>query len=192
MLTLGACLLSASAFADIRDEATGAVFPSEVNFSYGGKDYKLQATGVTTRKKLIVKVYSIASYLQDAASVTGDKFQAFLSDDKAKQLTLKWVHDVDTTKIKDTYREGFSKAFPSGISGQLQSDIDKFLGLFKTDVHSGDETVLRWIPGGVIEVSHNGTKQGTVTNPELARGLWSIWFGENSIVNRNNLVSLIK
>ena len=56
----------------------------------------------------------------------------------------------------------------------------------------GDETVLRWIPGGVVEVWQNGTQKGMVKNSELAKGLWSIWFGENSIVNRNNLVSLIK
>ena len=107
ILTLSACLFSVGGFAEITDESTGEIFPSEVIFKNGGKDYHLQATGVATRKKLIVKVYSIASYLEDPATAVGaDKFQVFTTDGKAKQLSMKWVHDVDVTRIQDAYKEG--------------------------------------------------------------------------------------
>ena len=194
-LTAFLCLSSAFLFAEdtIQDKATGVTFPKEVAFQYDAKDYKLQATGVATRKKFFVKIYSIASYIEEGANTNGpDKLQAFLQDDKAKQLTMKWVYDADAQKVQNGYLESFKASLSADQYNQLQNEINTFVQYFNKDIKKGDEHILRWFPGGTVVVLINGSKVGTIKNVEFAKALWSIWFGPKSVVDRNNLVSLVK
>lgn len=194
-VTLCTCLFSIclSAEDNIRDNSTGEVFPQEISFEHNGKQYQLQATGVTTRKKLIIKVYSIAHYLQkNIEKPNADKIQEILSDDYAKQLTMKWVRDVTFDNLQETYRESFRKVFTNQEYATRQGDIDTYIKFFKNGAHRGEEFVLRWLPGGYVEVLINGEKVGSITNKEFAKGLWSIWFGNKSVVNRQELISLMK
>lgn len=107
------CFFSFTAYAeDIRDSATGETFPREISFQHNGNDYHLHCTGVATRKKFFVKVYSVANYLQDGAtSTSADAFQHMLEDDNAKQLTLKFVRDVGADKIVEGYQDSFKRSF---------------------------------------------------------------------------------
>lgn len=177
----------------IKDNATDATFPSEISVENSGKTFKLQATGVATRKKLIVKVYSIAHYIEDAASFSKTNFfQEVLKDGKAKQFTMKWVRNVPAEKVLEAYHESFNKVLAGKESPQVKESIEKFLTFFNQEAKTGDEYILRWLPGGVIEVNLNGKSAGSVTNNDFAAALWSIWFGENSIVNRDQLISQLR
>lgn len=187
------CFLSVGLYAqtqtDVRDSTTGTTFPSTVSFQHEGKTYNLQATGVATRKKLIINVYSVAHYLQEGAEPLSDKLEEIMSDKNAKQLTLKWLRNVDAKRVQDGYRESFQKA---GIDySHLESDINQYIQFFSQDVQKGDEHVLRWLPEGYVEVLINGSTAGSITDTAFARALWRIWFGQNSVVNRNNLISLM-
>lgn len=187
------CLLSLSLFAEVRDNTTGEVFPSDVSFTHEGTQFNLQATGVSTRKKFFVTVYSIAHYLQNAADIHGgNKFQEILQDGKAKQFILKWERNVDSGKVQEGFQESFKKALSGSEYKQLQNQIAQFIQFFNHEVKKGDEHILRWIPGGYVEVIINGNKAGSITNQEFAKGLWNIWFGEKSVVDRNQLISLMK
>ena len=176
----------------IKDNISGELFPKTVSFDHNGKQYHLEATGATTRKKLIIKVYSLAHYLQKKEGRNaGDRFQSILRDDVAKQFTMRWLHNVDVDKIQEAYQDGFRKNLSPDVYNRLQNEIDQFISFFNQPAKKGDEYILRWIPGGMVEVHMNGKKAGSVTNPDLARGLWSIWVGDKSIVNRDQLVSLM-
>lgn len=178
---------------EISDKSTGVLFPSQVTFDYNGKQYVLDATGVSTRKKFFINVYSVAHYLQKGnGSSETDKINQIMQDGKAKQLTIKWVHNVEADKIQSGYHESFQNALAGSNDAQLQNQIDQYIAFFNQDAKKGDEHILRWIPGGIIEVIINGNKAGTITNKDFARLLWSIWFGQKSVVNRDNLVSLMK
>jgi Chalcone isomerase-like len=197
-LTLAMFLFSMHASAEvatdqeIRDSATGEAFPKEVSFTHDGKDYQLQCTGVATRKKFFIKVYSIASYLQKGAeSKSGDKFQLFGQDDNAKQLTLKWVHEASPKQVQEAYQESFKNAFSDADYTRLKGDIDRFTQFFNGGAKKGDQQILRWLPGGYVEVILNGQRAGSLTNKDFAKGLWSVWFGQKSPVDRNNLISLM-
>lgn len=188
------CLFSISLFAEeIRDNSTGITFPNEVSFSENGKEFRLQATGVATRKKFFVKVYSIASYLQEGqANISQDKFAQIMQDDKAKQLTIKWFHDASAEKVQDGYKESFRKVLSDTDYNQLQKEIETYVHFFNQNVQKGDEHILRWIPGGNVVVIINGNKVGNINNQDFAKGLWNIWFGPHSVVDRDNLTSLMK
>jgi hypothetical protein len=194
-LTLCASLFSMGLQAqdNIVDNSTHESFPREVSFDYNGKQYQLEATGVATRKKLIIKVYSIAHYLQKGLETSGaDKMQQIMSDDTAKQFTLKWVRDVGVDKIQEAFQDSFRRVFPGQEYDQMQNEIQAFTQLFNQAAHRGDEYVFRWLPGGNIDVLINGKKVGSVANKEFAKGLWSIWIGPHSVVNSQELISLMK
>jgi hypothetical protein len=177
----------------ITDSSTKLSFPKEVSFDYEGKSYKLEATGVATRKKLIIKVYSIAHYLQQEALKSGDdKMQAIMSDDFAKQFTMKWVRDVTSSQQRDGFQESLHKVFTKEQYVQLEKEISTFLNFFSQNAQKGDEYVIRWIPGGHIEVDLNGKKAGIITHKAFAEGVWNIWFGNTGVVNKNDLISLLQ
>lgn len=176
----------------ITDEATGLAFPDEVSFNYLEKSYQLQATGVAVRKKLFFNIYSIAHYTQKGAPSKGDKFQDIINDGHAHQLTIKWARDVDALDIQ----EGFEEALKNGMSGptrsKLKSAIISFVAMFSRSTVEGEEHVIRLVPEGIIEVFVNGKAVGKITNPDLAKGVWNMWFGPESVVNREDLVALMK
>jgi hypothetical protein len=186
------CACSVYADTEVTDKATGESFPASISFNADGKDYQLEATGVSTRKKLIIKVYSVAHYLQKGATAGSDKLQTILSDLNAKQLSIKWVRAVPADKVKDGYNESFKTAIQDPAYTQVQSAIKTYLAFFNQDVQKGDEHIIRWIPGGTIEVLINGKTAGTIKDPEFAKGLWNIWFGNKSVVNRDALMNLMK
>lgn len=177
----------------IKDNSTDQTFPVEVSIDSNGKSFKAQATGVATRKKLIVKVYSIAHYIEDAASFNKSNFfQEVLKEGKAKQFTMKWVRDVPVDKVQEAYHDSFNKVLAGKGTPQVNQSVEKFLTFFNAEAKKGDEYVLRWIPGGTVDVQINGKNVGVVTDKDFAAALWSIWFGENSVVNRDQLISQLK
>lgn len=173
---------------EIQDPSTGVVFPSEVSFEYNGKEFHLQATGVSTRKKFFVKVYSIASYLEKRADTSGNILQAIMQTDQAKQLTMKWVHEASIERVRNGYQESFQNTLTSDQYGQLRNEIETFISFFSQAVQKGDEHILRSLPGGVVDVIINGRRVGSIPNQEFAKALWSLWFGEKSVVNRDQLL----
>jgi len=173
--------------AEIKDPSTGAVFPTEISFSADGNNYELDTTGVATRKKFFVKVYSVASYLQKDGFPSGE---AALADDQyAKQLSMKWSRYVDGQRVADGFKDSLNKIFSKEELAAVQADLDKFYEITSKDVQEGEETILRWIPGGTVEVYANGSKTGTIQNEAFAKGLWKVWFGKNSVVDRKDLTS---
>jgi hypothetical protein len=131
-------------------------------------------------------VYGIASYIEDPASVkNGDVFANIIDSKKAKQLSIIWVRDIEGKKVQDGFVESLGKV------GASKQDIDKFVRFFG-NVHVGDSHIIRSLPDGSITVSYNGEEKGSIKNPEFAKALWSIWFGKDSVVKRDQLVSQLK
>ncbi len=192
-LFLTLLFVTASAQAELVDRLTGVSFPDEISFNAEGKEYNLHATGVSTRKKFFVKVYSVAHYIQDGTQIqSADPFNSVLQDDKAKQLTIKWTYNAKARKIQDGYREAFRNDLSRSEYQQLQNDIQKYIGFMNKNMREGDQTVLRWLPDGQVDVLINGNQVGSIRNRAFAEALWSIWFGPKSVVNRNQLISSMK
>jgi hypothetical protein len=127
-----------------------------------------------------------------AEGAGGDFFSQILDSKKAKQLTMVYVRNIEKERIIDGYRESFKKILGSEEAGKMQDKINSFLAFFDQNIKSNDQNVLRWLPDGTVEVYYNGQMKGKVKDEQFGRSLWSIWFGKNSVVNRNQLVSLLK
>lgn len=191
---LGLATFSGNAYAadTIVDKATGVDFPSQVTFEFGDANYTLEATGVATRKKFFIKVYSIAHYLQDPVKGNAaDVLLEVFNDSKAKQFTLHWVRGVDASRIHGGFAESFEKTMTDAEKTSLKAETEKFLGFFTHDVKAGDLSVIRWIPGGTIEVLYNDTVVGNIVSQAFAKSVWDIWFGPHSVVEKDRLIENI-
>lgn len=174
----------------VKESSTGKSFPSAISVAVGGKSLPLSLTGTTVRKKIIVKVYAVAHYMQDPPTgKEADLYAAVLADGKAKQLTMEFVREVGKDQIRGAYRDGFEENASKDEMKTIAPLIDQFLGNFTTDVKENDVFIIRWLPGGIIQAQVQGVEKQAITNGTFARVLWSIWFGEDSIVDREDLVS---
>jgi hypothetical protein len=173
----------------VKESSTGKEFPSQVSIVAGGKETPVQLTGVAVRKKLVFKVYGMAHYMESAPQgKEEDVLRAILTDGKAKQITMEFVRDVDASSIQNAYRDGFKEHASGEELKALQPLIDKFIAYFTREVKENDRLILRWLPGGTIIPIIQGEEKPAITDERFARTLWSIWFGESSIVDRDDLI----
>ncbi len=173
----------------VKEPSTGKTFPAQVSFTEDGKDHTLQLTGLAVRKKFIFKVYGMAHYLEEFQQGTEDEaFAAVLRDGTAKEIIMDFARDVDAAKIRETYLESFSEHATPAEMKEIKPLLDQFLGYFKQDVKENDQFVLRWTSGGVVTPTIIGQEKPAITSPTFARILWSIWFGKDSVVDREDLV----
>jgi hypothetical protein len=195
LLAALALMLSSAAICQqtVKEKSTGKLFPAEIKVNNNGKEYALKCTGVAVRKKLIFKVYGIAHYMQDPGKANDFKtaFNEVLTEGKAKQIVMDFARDVEIAKIKEAYTDGFKEALTSTEFQQLQQVINQFLGYFSKDVKENERFTLRWLPEGVVTANIQGEEKPAITNGTFARALWSIWFGDDSIVDREKLVEFI-
>lgn len=177
----------------VKEQSTGKHFPAEIVFNHVGKGYVLKLSGLAVRKKLFFKVYGIAHYIQDPAKyrTEDEALSAVLIDGKAKQITMDFARDVEAGKIKEAYTDGFQQHASSEEMQKIQPLVNQFVSYFSKDIRENEQFILRWLPGGsVITILHGEEKQ-VITSEIFARVLWSIWFGEDSIVDRDKLVEQI-
>jgi hypothetical protein len=173
----------------VKEPSTGKMFPATVKVTHEGKDYTLKLTGVAVRKKVVFKVYGLAHYMQDPVNTNEEgAYKAALTDGKAKQLTLDFARDVDAQSIKNAYRDGFKENATAEELKKIQPMIDQLLGYFTTEVKENQKFVLRWLPDGIVLVNVAGEEKPPLKDATFARVFWSIWLGEDSIVDREDLV----
>lgn len=176
---------------EITDKSTGISFPAKITVEENGQDVTLQATGVSTRKKFFVKIYSVVSYVQEGSGLNaGNAFSKILEPGYMKQINSKWVRSVEADKIKEGYHDSFRKVLQNG-NDQLNQMVEKYISFFGP-VKKGDEHVINWLSDNTIVVMINGQERGRLQSEEFAKALWSIWFGKSSVVNRDALISNLK
>lgn len=190
-LCLFVLAFSAKSQDSISEPSTEKSFPAEVKLTYNAKEYILHCTGLAVRKKFFFKVYGMAHYIEGMNTIKNEKeaYPLILTDGKAKQIMMSFARDVDAKSMRDAYHDGFKENTKEADRKELQPLIDQFLGYFTKDVKENDQFVFRWIPGGTIVVIINEEEKPIITDKTFARTLWLIWLGEDSVVDREDLVA---
>lgn len=191
MIAFGS-LTDLSAQEMIEESSTGKKFPKTATFTFDGKEYSLDITGATVRKKYFFKVYGVAHYLENAEQMSKqDAFEAALTDGKAKQIVMDFSRNVGAGKIQGAYREAFEKNTSKEEFRLIQPLVEQFVGYFDKNVKKNEQYILRWLPGGIIISIVQGEEKPAITNKTFARALWATWLGDHAIVKRDKLVALI-
>ena len=172
-------------------EKAGREFPVELLFEHDGQQYDLKVTGTALRKKIVVKVYAMAHYM-DATEFDSKNaaLEAALSGDHAMQITMTFTRDVGAEKIQNAYREGFEKHATEDELGKITGQIDQFVGYFGKDAQKDGQYILRSLPDGTVLVSVLGDWMDPIVDKTFSSVLWRIWLDDGSVVNRKDLVKI--
>jgi hypothetical protein len=177
LVALGAGEARLAGAEDVVETRSGVKFASKS----GGES--LLGIGLRTRTFLKVKVYAIGLYVADEAlkgplaahkgKTDGPAFYAELvNGDFDKQVTLKFVRDVGQDTIQDAMREA--------LTGAEKAPLDTFVSYFP-EVKVGQECVLRWGKGGVLETTMAGQAKPPINNKAFAARVFAIWLGEKPL-----------
>ena len=181
VLVAGVAVLLLAPFAgraaDVAEPRTGVRFPEHRD------GMTLLGTGVRTRTFLKVKVYAIGLYVSDAALAgplarhrgrTTDPgfYRELVTGDFPKQVVMKFVRDTTAAQVRD--------AFYEALPGVDRQRLDVFASHFGAP-RSGDVYVVRWAPGGVLEVTAAGQPKQPIPDKTFSTAVFGIWLGEKPI-----------
>lgn len=172
-VTLAAPALALAA-EQVSEPASGVKFDAEIG------DLRLLGTGLRTKTFLKVKVYAIGLYADPTAlaahkgkAATPELYQALVSGDFRREIRMKFIRDgIAGETIRATFKES--------LTGADASLRDKFLAYFG-DVKTGDEYMLRWVPGGTLETTVAGQAKAPIADKAFASAVFAIWLGDKPI-----------
>ena len=178
LLSLALALLPAAAgAADFVEPRTGVACPEQRD------GMSLLGAGVRTKTLLKVKVYAICLYASDQAlagplakfrgQTTSPAFyRELVTGDFPKQVVMTFVREASADQV----REAFYEALPSVD----RKELDLFSSHFGAP-HKGDAYVIRWAPGGTLEVTAAGQAKQPIPDKAFSTAVFGIWLGEKPL-----------
>ena len=148
-------------------EIEGVAFPDERQVL--DTPLELHRVGLS-RYRWIFKVYVAALYLGEGAT------PAAFEDDAARRLEISYLYGFSAADFAQTTRKGIERNLGAKRALELEPQIERFNALYR-DVRPGDRYALTYLPGVGTQLALNGTPLGVVEGADLARALFSIWFG---------------
>ena len=134
-----------------------------------GTQLDLHRVGLS-RYRWIFKVYVAGLYLGEGATPSA------LESDAARRLEISYLYGFSAEDFAKTTRRGSERNLGAQQARQLEPRIARFNALYR-DVKPGDRYALTYLPGIGTELALNGVPLGVVEGEDLARALFSIWFG---------------
>ena len=152
-------------------EAAGVQFDD----AYIDARLSLPLRGVGILKYVVViKVYAAAFYMSD-----GKPSEAVLSD-VPKRLVIHYFRSIDADDFARSTSALILKNIGPVLFEQLRPRIDKLNALYD-DVRRGDKYTLTYIPGAGTTMALNGVFKGTLHGADMARAVFSMWFGKKPL-----------
>lgn len=158
---------------------------SGASFDATDKDgWWLLGVGLRTRTMLNVKVYAIALYVDGPTYTrlvsskggnvrpTPELYKELVWGDFGKRVELKFLRDLSASQIQGAFREALPPA--------QKARADQFASYFP-DLAKGQDAVIRWAPGGTLEITVAGVAKPPIADKEFAAAVFSIWLGEKPI-----------
>jgi len=152
-------------------EKEGVQIPDTVEVD--GKTLKLNGAGVRT--KIFFKVYVAGLYLEN----TTKSAQEAITSDQTKRVTLVMLRDLDKNQVSDAIREGFQKNSGPNLAA-VKDRLDKLSGMF-SNVKTGQQMILTYVPGKGTTVSVNGAEKGTIEGKDFNDALLAVWLGKQPV-----------
>ena len=152
-------------------------YTTPIEIDAGGKRATLKLTGTALRKKLIINVYSIGSYLQEGVSVrTAEELAAA---DGVKRLHLIMERDVSGKDMAEAFRSAIRQNYPAP---QFAEEIDAMTQCIQSqDVRKGDEVFLTHVPGVGLQINLTGKSESLIRNPRFSQAVWDFYLGKNNL-----------
>lgn len=152
-------------------EVAGVSLADKVLVGEQGQTLLLNGAGV--RKKVVVKVYVGALYLQQKKSEP----PAILDDAGPKRMVMHFLYkEVGAEKLADAWSDGFHGNQGVERMQGLKERLEQFNALFPT-VRRGDRIEIDLLPDRGTVVRLNGKELGSVPGTDFSRALLEVWLG---------------
>ena len=182
--------------AEDRHSETDAVnqFPHNITVEYNNEQLDLFLTGLTIRKKFFLKIYSMAHYIEQkpddsGLDVSGNKiYSNILHHNNTKQISMVFLRELTAEQIQKSLISGIKLNTNKEEYLQILPQVEEFTHAIYENVKQNDEFILRWFPDGTIVSIFQDEEISSIKNDKFARALWSIWFGNHSVVDRESLI----
>ena len=178
---------TASASETVGVDGSNARFPAAIEVQSAGQPVRLSLTGAAVRKKAFIKIYTIASYLQDGvAAKTADQLAAAQG---VKVLVLVMERDVVGPDMVDGIRAGIRLNHPADAFAPELARIGQVLQAMR--LQKGERVTLIAAPGAGLRCLVAGKADAMVGDPAFARAVWDIYLGRNNVSDavKSGLVS---
>ena len=176
-MVLVTCLMAAAvSWGGLAGEA-GAVEVAGVSLAdkvlVGEQGQTLLLNGAGVRKKVVVKVYVGALYLQQKKGEP----RAILDDAGPKRMVMHFLYkEVGAEKLADAWSDGFHGNQGAERMQGLKERLEQFNALFPT-VRRGDRIEIDLLPDRGTVVRLNGKELGSVPGTDFSRALLEVWLG---------------
>jgi hypothetical protein len=188
-LVLGAFGQPAHADDDLGAKNENRPFSDSLHIDYKDQQRALRLTGQAVRKQYLMQIYAMAHYLEVAPRDADESgYSAILGSPGIKQITMVFLRSLSAGQIKKSLLSSLQSNASQESYENMRPDVERFMSAIDDDVQRGDEFVLRWYPDGTLDSLYQGRRISSINNAELARAMWTIWFGESSVVDRAALV----
>jgi chalcone isomerase-like protein len=162
---------------EIVEPRTGARFTTRQ------ADLSLLGVGVRTKSIFRVKVYTIGLYVADAALAgplavhkgkldTPEFYRDLVWGDFDKRIIMRFVRHASREQVQQNFRQA--------LPGVNPARLDVFAA-HMIETKAGQEYIIRWAPGGVLETSFAGRPNTPIVDKEFAAAVFGIWLGEYPI-----------
>jgi len=152
-------------------------YPTVIEVATPGQPVRVELTGAALRTKVLVSVYTVASYVQQgtAARTAGQLVDA----DAVKVLHLVMERDVGGKDMAEAIRAGIRLNYPAGAFAAELAKVDQLL-LART-LKKGQHVILTAIPKVGLRCQVAGAEELLVDSPAFARAVWEIYLGRNNL-----------
>jgi len=144
--------------------------------------------GVGLRVKKIAfikaKVYAVGLYVSDAALAgplaahrgkpAGPAlFNDLVAGDFDKRIVLRFVRNLGREQIQNAMREALADRTQAKL-------LDQFVGYFP-ELKEGQDCVLRWAPGGTLDVTMAGQARPPIASKDFAAAVFGLYLGDKPL-----------
>jgi hypothetical protein len=175
-----ASLATAAALAVEMVEVPGSKvqFPAAIEATVAGKPVKMVLTGTAERRKFLVNVYALGSYVLEGAQVRSADELASLSA-SPKRLELVMERDVAGKDMAEAFETAIRANYPAPALNEEMKTLTELLQ--KEPLRKEDRVLLTYLPEVGLHCQVVNKSEFTIKNVQLARAVWDIYLGKNNL-----------
>src|SRR5262245_2532883 len=151
-------------------------YPVIKTATLGDKQFEQKLTGTGMRKKAIINVYTIGSYV--ATEFTGKTPEDLACADCVKQLHIVLQRDVSGADMARNFESAIRANYPNEFNDELRKLTECMAA---HNVAKGDQVWITNIPGYGLHINLVGKKQDYVAGVKFSKAVWHIYLGEKNV-----------
>ena len=151
-------------------------YPTESTATIGDKKFPQKLTGTGMRKKAIINVYTIGSYV--TTDFAGKTPEDLAGADVVKQLHLVMQRDIKGADMAHSFDGGIRANYP----GEFEDELRKFGAMVRAqDVVKGDQVWITHVPGYGLHIHLVGKRSEFIPGMRFAKAVWDIYLGPKNV-----------